>query len=1215
MTSTGCEPARQQERPKVNEASLPREPVSRQLAQVCGSLLCGISLLTVTSWASGWPLIAQWGANYVPIAPSTALAIAVLGAGLFAWSRWPAYPRARQFTACAAVLGSGLAVLLLMPYLGGFNLDWERFLVPAPGSFEEIPVGRMSPVTAIAVLLAGLALLASVTVSTALRTGPSLIASLATCVTAIGSAVLLGYAYRMPLLYGGTIIPVALPTALAVLLLGLGLLAAGNRDAWPTRTMLGPSVQARLLRAFLPVTLVVVLCENWLQTALLPDYAANPALWSSIAALISLATMGGTVTLIARGIGGTIERAEASLRASEEKYRRYVDHSPLGIFVADAAGRCVEVNPSACRMTGFSAEDLSHMSIAELLAPDALEDGLRQFQELKDADHVACEVRFRRKDGGVFDAEVNAAKLSSDRFIALCHDITQRKRLQDEVALRERQLESFFLGATAGLALLDKDLRFIQINGTLAEMNGLSIEDHLGRTIGEVVPRLGPTVEPLFQKVLTTGEPILNVEVSGETRSQPGIQRYWMESFFPITGTDGSPNAVGAIVVETTEQKRAEERLRIEKARAQEYLNIAGVILLALDGNGNITLLNRKGYEVLEYPEGSLTGRNWLETCLPARERNRLWPLFRQLSAGNIQAGEHLENMVLTRSGNERLVAWQNTAIFDETGTLVCTLSSGEDITERRRREDELVKVSLAAQAANRAKSEFLANMSHEIRTPMTAILGFSDLLASPNLPDQEQRQFLAGIQRNGKALLELISDILDLSRIEADRLTLEAVECSLQQIVDDVLSVVQLRAEAKGLALEVDYAFPLPATIHTDPVRLRQILTNLIGNAVRFTERGAVRMTVRCTREIDGFGHMQFAISDTGIGIAADKIGELFEPFTQVDGSATRRYGGTGLGLAISRRLAKALGGDVEVTSQLGKGSTFTLTIDAGSLNGVRMLQSPQVPSIAAEELSSTEHEVPLHGRVLLAEDVPDSYVVLRQILQRMNLEPEIAEDGRLACEMAERSKAEGKPFDLILMDIQMPKLNGYGATRWLREHGWKGPIVALTAHALVGDHAKCLEAGCDDYIAKPITAKGLRDVLARYLGQTAVAGACPRGAPDTAQESAGLLQSGILDPRKVAALVDAFRRELPTRAERVEQAFQEPNRTLLFELVHQLKGSAGIYGFDNITETARTICDHLRADDELEELQATVSELVTLCKQAASHKPGTPSDQQAHP
>jgi CheY-like chemotaxis protein/HPt (histidine-containing phosphotransfer) domain-containing protein len=476
--------------------------------------------------------------------------------------------------------------------------------------------------------------------------------------------------------------------------------------------------------------------------------------------------------------------------------------------------------------------------------------------------------------------------------------------------------------------------------------------------------------------------------------------------------------------------------------------------------------------------------------------------------------------------------------------------------------------------------------------------------LASPNLSYREQRQHLAGIQRNGKALLELISEILDLSRIEADRLTLERIACPLRQVIDDVLSVVQVRAEEKGLDLHVDYVFPLPETIHTDPVRLRQILTNLVGNAVKFTQRGAVRMTIRCTQEADRPARIQFAVSDTGIGIAADKIGELFEPFTQVDGSTTRRYGGTGLGLVIARRLARALGGDVEVASQLGVGSTFTLTIDGGLREGVRMLQAPPGPSAADEPSSSKEHEVPLHGRVLLAEDVPDICVVLRQILQTMNLEVDIAEDGRLACDMAEKSQAQGRPYDLILMDIQMPKMNGYEATRWLREHRWKGPVVALTAHALVGDREKCLEAGCDDYLAKPIVAAALRDVLARYLGQAAAARA--KGTPEAAHESTGLLQSGILDPSKVATLVGAFCEELPTRAERVGQALQEHNRTGLFELAHQLKGSAGLYGFDKISETACTICDRLRADDELEELQAAVYELIDLCKRAAPHPPG---------
>jgi CheY-like chemotaxis protein len=255
------------------------------------------------------------------------------------------------------------------------------------------------------------------------------------------------------------------------------------------------------------------------------------------------------------------------------------------------------------------------------------------------------------------------------------------------------------------------------------------------------------------------------------------------------------------------------------------------------------------------------------------------------------------------------------------------------------------------------------------------------------------------------------------------------------------------------------------------------------VNNAVKFTEQGEVRIAVRCQHDDHGSARVQFAVSDTGIGIPTEKIGQLFRPFMQVDGSASRRYGGTGLGLVVSQRLATALGGDIGVVSELGKGSTFTLTIDAGSLQGVRMLQSPE---LAAEEGSfSAEQEPMLHGRVLLAEDVPDVHLVLGCVLRKFNLQVEIAEDGRAACEMAEKSKAEGSPYDLILMDIQMPRMNGYEATRWLRHHGWRGPIVALTAHAMVGDREKCLEAGCDGYLSKPVNAKELRDVLGWHLSR----------------------------------------------------------------------------------------------------------------------------------
>ena len=991
-------------------------------------------------------------------------------------------------------------------------------------------MGGMSPVTAVAVLLAGLALLAAATTSTARRTGPSLVASLAICVTAISSVVLLGYVYRMPLLYGGAIIPVALPTALALLLLGLGILAAGERQAWPTRIMLGSSIGARLLRAFLPVTLAVVVFEDWLQVAVLPDYVANPALWSSFTALVFIVIIGSTVAIVARGIGGDIERADKSRQESEARYRSLFHNSPVPLWENDYS----EVKTRLDQLRAAGVTDF------------------REYFE-------KCPEAVRECAEKVKILDVNQAALH-------------------------------LYGATSSQELL-VGLSAIFANETY---------DTFLRVL----------------MAITGGKTAVSLETSVKTLQ--GKRRRIMLKWAVATGREKTLGRVYVSNLNITKRTRAEHRLRIEKARAQEYVNIADAILLALDGNGNITLLNRKGYEVLGYPQGSLNGRNWIETCLPARERERLLPAFRQLAAGNVHAVEHLENTVLTRTGNERLVAWHNTAIFDQTGTLTYTLSSGEDITDRKKKEEELrqlsdrlslavgaanvgiwdmdlvndhlvwddamfriygispdrfsgaqdawtagvhpddwpraneeiqmalrgekdfdtefrviwpdksvhyvkanalvqrdplgkpvrilgtnwditdrkqaeaelVEATRAAQAANRAKSEFLANMSHEIRTPMTAILGYSELLACPDLPPKEQGNFVEGIQRNGKALLELINDILDLSRIEAEKLTLDKEDCPLRQIIDDVMSVVRLRAEEKGLNLEVDYGFPVPETIRTDPARLRQILVNLLGNAVKFTSQGGIRMMLRYLDAGGNTPRMLFAVSDTGIGIPADKVSQLFHPFTQVDGSASRHYGGAGLGLAISRRLAHALGGEIAAASELGKGSTFTLTIDVGPREGVSMLEAPHAVLTAGGESMPNDLASSLRGRVLLAEDDPEIQQLVGLFLRHTNLAVTVAENGQLACEMAEQSRAEGRPYDLILMDIQMPHMNGYEATRQLRQRGWKGPIVALTARAMSGDREKCLAAGCDDYIAKPFITARLWDVCAQRLGMISPSG-----------------------------------------------------------------------------------------------------------------------------
>jgi signal transduction histidine kinase/CheY-like chemotaxis protein len=399
-----------------------------------------------------------------------------------------------------------------------------------------------------------------------------------------------------------------------------------------------------------------------------------------------------------------------------------------------------------------------------------------------------------------------------------------------------------------------------------------------------------------------------------------------------------------------------------------------------------------------------------------------------------------------------------------------------------------LAEALTAARAADRAKGEFLANMSHEIRTPMTAILGYAELLERGELEGAAAAEALHTVRRNGEHLLTIINDILDLSKIEAGKLLLELQPCSPADLLQEVAQLMRPRAEAKGLRLVAPNTALPP--ILTDVTRLRQILINLVGNAIKFTERGAVSLTAHSVESEGLVPQLVLAVADTGIGIAAEHLPGLFEPFRQADSSMTRRFGGTGLGLAISRRLAESLGGTLAVSSSPGIGTTFTLTIAApqvvpaedpsGPPDALDILDLAEAPDPPADRPSSA----PLRGaRLLLAEDSPDNQRLLGYLLRKAGAEVTLAEHGGRACELALSAAHSGRPFDVVLMDMQMPVLDGYRAARELRRNGYRLPIVALTAHSLKSDRQKCLDAGCDDYVTKPVRSSQLIAVIARHV------------------------------------------------------------------------------------------------------------------------------------
>jgi PAS domain S-box-containing protein len=797
--------------------------------------------------------------------------------------------------------------------------------------------------------------------------------------------------------------------------------------------------------------------------------------------------------------------AEERLQESAGRTELALAAGGLGLWDWNIRTGYVVFDPRWAEMVGVSLDELSpHVSEWEQrVHPDDLPSAREALRKhfSGETPEYQCMHRMKRADGewrwtqALGRVVAWSASGQVERMVGTQRDVTEEQLIQNALRRREAALEHTARLARVGaweLELSDLSLHWSEQVRKIHEVPS-DFEPTLETALGFYHADASETIRRVLDRCLKEGAPF-DVDLPLVTAKGRSI---WVRAVGePFYQGESLVKVIGAFQ-DITDMRQQRELLALERSRLAAFVEHAPAAVAMLDTELRYVAHSKRWLEEFRLGCDTVVGLHHYEVFPGMPQARRA--VHKRCLAGEVVRSEE---DVWTPPGwdHEQVLRWEvrpwHRADNEIGGIMIFT----EDITEACHQRRALAAAKDQAEAASRAKSEFLANMSHEIRTPMTAILGFADLLFDDSAwvgNGERRREMIHTIRRNGEHLLSIINDILDVSKIEAGKMMVESVSTNPAAVVEDVISLMRVRAALKGLALQRRYDTPIPREIDSDPIRLKQILVNLVGNAIKFTETGTIAIHVSYRAAAPSSGRLDFKIRDTGIGMSPEQTSQLFGAFGQADSTTTRRFGGTGLGLNISRRLAEMLGGGIEVQSEAGKGSTFTAYVELSSIDSSALWdpvsEPPYSPSgETALDVATSERgprERPLRAlRVLLVEDGSDNQRLFSYYLQKAGANVQVAENGRLALKMLSEDGKEGDklrspcPVDVVVTDMQMPEMDGYTLAATLRSRGFTQGIVALTAHAMSGDEERCRAAGCDAYLAKPVDSVKLIAACARW-------------------------------------------------------------------------------------------------------------------------------------
>lgn len=771
------------------------------------------------------------------------------------------------------------------------------------------------------------------------------------------------------------------------------------------------------------------------------------------------------------------------VRAADQRLRQLADAIPQLAWIALPDGYMEWYNKRWYEYTGTTLEEMKGWGWRKVHHPDHVQKVLDFVQEAwKKPEPWELTFPLKSASGEWRWFLTRAVPLTGSsgeivQWFGTNTDITDQFLVAEERKIRQAEFERNVDGSPAILWITDKDGPCTYLSKQWYTFTGQTPEEALGFGWIDVIhPNDRERVENVFRESNSKQQPF---SIEYRLRTKSNDYRWAIGAGNPRRDNEGNYLGYAGTVFDIHERRELESKLQAQLNLTKTITDNAASCLFMMDNKGYPTFMNPAAEKLTGYRLDEIKDRPLHYALHYKRPDGSDYPI-EECPIDNahleLRALQNQEETFVDKAGRLYPVSYSVAPLRGNGGTVGSVLEF-RDISEQKRAQQDLVAAKEQAESANRLKSAFLANMSHEIRTPLGVMVGFADLISDPSLGPEERRQYATTLKRNGEMLTSLVNDILDLSKVEAGQLKLERITFALPSVVEDVFAALRVKASEKGIDLKMISPEKTPTFVTSDPVRFKQILWNLLGNAIKFTEKGQVLLRLMNVKEF-----IEMEIEDTGIGIADKDQEKLFKPFTQTDISMTRKYGGTGLGLALSKRLCELLGGKLELKhSEIGVGSTFKFSIrnyiskDSQMNRNVTAKSTFEVKTDAEQQIQPRVSNELKGVNVLVIDDSTDNQQLISHLLSKKGATVEVAGDGQQAIEMALRGR-----YDILIMDIQMPVMDGYAATQRLRELGYRKPIIALTAHAMSEVRQKCFDVGCTDWAAKPVNS---HDLLLKIL------------------------------------------------------------------------------------------------------------------------------------